>query len=710
MPYKIDFVDGDALAWTLTDDGATVERDPDWTPTFYVHHDDPAVLDEIRPHVAALPDVELTIRERHRPGFRHEAEPVLRVDTADLDALHARAHDVWGWREPGELTCWNVDFSPEFRYCLETDRSPVPERDLRTLELERPDGPDAPTVDALRIGEAIVEGEAAVLDHLSRRLEREDPDVLFLGSASLVPRLYEAAQRHDRAAFDLGRGEGDDLPGYQQRAGRSTYESYGRTGHSPARYNVPGRVTINAGNTFFWDQTNLDGCLDLVERSRKPLQELAWASIGNVLTAIQIREARERDVLVPWHSWRHEFFKSARTLHDADRGGFTFAPDVGLHEHVHELDFSSLYPNIIVTRNISPETTRCGCCDSEDVPGLGYSICEERGYLADVLEPIIEDRDCIKQELRACDDPEHREVLEGRSSALKWILVSCFGYQGFSNAKFGRIECHESINAFARELLLDAKERLEQGGWRVVHGIVDSLWVTPMADREQADLDGLAAAITDDLGIDLEYEAGYDWLAFVPRRNDEAGALTKYFGRKRDEDLGAGVDPYKLRGIEARQRSTAPLVEEVQRELIEVLDEKRRPEAVCDRLRRWLGRVRRGSVAASDLVLTQRVSKPLEQYQSRTRTVAALQRAERRGLSVPPGESVSYVVADDSKRSHERLRLAFEVDEGTPYDQRFYRDRLLRAAESVLSPLGWRRADIESYLDDGKDVALGAFG
>jgi DNA polymerase I len=704
MPYKIDFVNGDALAWSLTEDGATAKRDPDYTPTFYVHHEDPAVLDEIRPHIETLPDVEQTVRERHRPGFRRELEAVLRVDTADLDTLHARAHDVWGWRDPGELTCWNVDFSPEFRYCLETGQSPLPERNLRTLELARPDGPDAPTVDELTIGETTVEGEAAVLDHLQERLHREDPDVLFLGSAALVPRLYEAAERHDRTDFDLGRGEG-----WQQRAGRSTYESYGQTGHSPARYNVPGRVSINAGNTFFWDQTNLDGCLDLVERSRKPLQELAWASIGNVLTAIQIREARKRDVLVPWHSWRHEFFKSARTLHDADRGGFTFAPEVGLHEDVHELDFSSLYPNIIVTRNVSPETTRCDCCDTEDVPVLGYSICDERGYLVDVLQPIIEDRDRIKAALADCEDPERREELEGRSSALKWILVSCFGYQGFSNAKFGRIECHESINAFARELLLDAKERLEAGGWRVVHGIVDSLWITPIEGESQTPLEELATEITADVGIDLEYEAGYDWLAFVPRRNDEVGALTKYFGRRRDGAVDAGADPFKLRGIEARQRNTAPLVEEVQRELIELLGKERSPEAVCDRLQRWLGRLRRGSIAVSDLVLTQRVSKPLDAYQSQTRTVAALQRAERRGLSVYPGESISYVVADDTKRSHERVRLAFEVDAETRYDDPFYRGRLLRAAESVLSPMGWRQGDIESYLDETKDVSLDAF-
>jgi len=96
---------------------------------------------------------------------------------------------------------------------------------------------------------------------------------------------------------------------------------------------------------------------------------------------------------------------------------------------------------------------------------------------------------------------------------LKWILVACFGYQWFSNAKFGRIECHEVINAFAREILLSAKQRLEAGGWRVVHGIVDSIWVIPEPDTDPEDrtsLETLASEITDAVGIRLEYEAAYD--------------------------------------------------------------------------------------------------------------------------------------------------------------------------------------------------------
>ena len=80
--------------------------------------------------------------------------------------------------------------------------------------------------------------------------------------------------------------------------------------------------------------------------------------------------------------------------------------------------------------------TRCECHrDRLDVPGLGYAICDERGYLVDVLQPIIDARDEIKAAIRReqqREEPDENRLaeLEGRSGARKWILVACFGYQG----------------------------------------------------------------------------------------------------------------------------------------------------------------------------------------------------------------------------------------------------------------------------------------
>ncbi|USZ67387.1 type B DNA-directed DNA polymerase [Halorussus salilacus] len=703
MPYKIDFFDDEVVEWSLTDDGADAEQVLDYTPTFYVGRGegDRDSLADARDALKRFPTVARTAFEEWRPGFRHDAESVLRVDVTSVEEVSRMARWIREWGEPGEYRCFNVDFSREFRYCLENGLDPTPSRDLRTLSIEgRASEFTAAELPALTVGGGpVARSPVAALPELERRIDRADPDVLVVDSAKILAGLHEVAEG---LGYDLQLGR---QPGFQKLAGRSTYTSYGRVGHSPARYNVPGRAIIDRSNTFLYAKSNLAGCLSLVGRSWKPIQELGWASIGNVLTAIQIREALDRNVLVPWKAWRPELFKSMGQLHEADRGGFTFSPDVGLHEGVHELDFSSLYPNIICTRNVSPETIRCAChSERDDVPGIGYSICDDPGYLPDVLAPLIDDRDETKGELRVTDDEERRRELEGRSDAIKWILVSCFGYQGFSNAKFGRIECHEAINAFAREILLDAKEALEAGGWRIVHGIVDSVWVTARENDDQRPLDELASEISEDVGIRLEYEAAYDWVAFVPLRDSEAGALTKYFGA-----LSGGGDDrqFKYRGIECRQRSTPPFVADVQEDLVAVLDETRSPEAVTDRLRRALGALREGRVDPGELVVEQRTSKRADEYARATRTVAALERATGDGRDVRPGQGVEYVVVDDSKRSRERVQLA---DEAETYDAEFYVGEVLRAAESVLSPLGWRREYIEACLAERTDASLGSYG
>ncbi|WP_158059579.1 type B DNA-directed DNA polymerase [Halorussus halophilus] len=700
MPYKIDFFDGEVVAWSLSESGAVPERVLDYTPTFYVGVGEGSTesLADAQSVLEQFPTVARTQFEAWRPGFRHDTEEVLRVDVTDIDEVSRMARWTHEWGDPGEYRCYNVDFSREFRYCLETDCSPLPDQELSTLSIEghAHEFSESEIAPLTVGGESVGRSPDVALPTIDERIEREDPDVLVVDSAQILAELHSLA---DRYGYDLQLGR---RPGFQQLAGSSTYTSYGRVGHSAARYNVPGRAIIDRSNTFLYQKSNLAGCLYLIERSGKSLQELAWASIGNVLTAIQIREALSRNVLVPWQAWRPEKFKTMRQLHEGDRGGFTFAPDVGVHEAVHELDFSSLYPNIICTRNVSPEKIRCEChSEREDVPGIGYSLCDERGYLPDVLQPLIDDRDEIKAEIRASEDDERLRELEGRSDAIKWILVSCFGYQGFSNAKFGRIECHEAINAFAREILLDAKQALERGGWRVVHGIVDSIWVTPREGEDQRSLNELASEITDDVRIRLEYEAEYDWVAFVPMRNSEAGALTKYFGSIAGEE-----DEFKYRGVECRQRSTSSYVAEVQQELIRVFDEHRSPEAVCERLQRALERLRSGRVAPEALAVTTRTSKRVEEYQQSTRTVAALERASDGGRDLHPGQSVEFVVVDDSKQSRERVAL---VDEAETYDAEFYAGELIRAAESVLSPLGWREEHIREYLADRTDGSLRSF-
>jgi len=239
----------------------------------------------------------------------------------------------------------------------------------------------------------------------------------------------------------------------------------------------------------------------------------------------------------------------------------------------------------------------------------------------------------------------------------------------------------------------------------VLHGIVDSVWVTPDPDRDQRPVREVAAEISADAKIALEHEGRFDWVAFCPRKRASGGAIMRYFGKW--ADAGESADAYKFRGIEARQRSTCAFVAAAQRDLVAALDRERTPEGVCDRLVRHLAAVRRGDPDPADLAITQRVSKRADEYRQSTRARAALLRANRLGVDYRPGQSVRYVVVDDAASGPERVRLAFE--DGDAYDAEFYADRLVRACESVVAPLGWDEARVRRHLRDSRDATLAAF-
>ncbi|RDI72853.1 type B DNA-directed DNA polymerase [Halopelagius longus] len=703
MPFAFDFDDGAVVEWSKTPDGVESRRVTDYAPAMYLAGPEEA-LESLESPVAARGDVAAVSWDRKFTGLdADERALVLRIEAKDPRGVPALAGGV---REslladlpPGRVRAYDVDLAPGFRYCLDTGASPAPAEPLETVRFDLPEKALADgDLSALSVDGSEAATERDALDVAAARLDERDPDVLVVSDAGVLSLLAERAVDFG-ADVPLGR-----RPGLERLAGENTVESYGRVLHSPARYAVPGRAVVDVGSSFLWAESRLDGLLYLVERSWRPLSEAAWASIGTVLTSMQTREARARDVLVPWNKRRPESFKSVETLHAADRGGFTFDPEVGLHENVVEVDFASLYPRIICEYNVSPDTVLCDChAGRSDVPELGYNVCDERGFLADVLEPLLEDRRDLKDEARAAEaagDEERAAAARHRAGAIKWVLVSCFGYQGYRNAKFGRIECHEAINAVARDLLLRAKETAEEAGWRVVHGIVDSLWVT----RDAADADPpeeIAARVSEAADVPLEVEDAYEWVCFVPKRGSNRGALTRYFGKVADRD------EYKVRGIEARQRSTPAFVEEVQRELIEAVGRHRAPEPVCDRLARHRARLRRGDVSAEELARTARVSRPAGEYRRDTLVAAAVRRAERRGLSRAPGQDVRYVVTDADGDGIDRVRLDFEAP--SDYDAAFYDDALLRAAESVLSPFGWDRGRIRRYLRPGRDATLAAF-
>ena len=100
---------------------------------------------------------------------------------------------------------------------------------------------------------------------------------------------------------------------------------------------------------------------------------------------------------------------------------------------------------------------------------------------------------------------------------MKWLLVVCFGYLGYRNARFGRIESHEAVTAGGREALLRAKEAAEDEGFQVLHLFVDCLWVHKERCAAPADFQPLQEEVRRRTGLQIALDGISAGWRFSPR-------------------------------------------------------------------------------------------------------------------------------------------------------------------------------------------------
>jgi DNA polymerase-2 len=534
------------------------------------------------------------------------------------------------------------------------------------------------------------EDGAGVVKALSRHLERCDPDIIMTehGDAILLPMLARQAAE-EGVVLPLNR---DPAAGYITSKA-SSYFTYGRIVHREGAFELAGRWHLDTENSFMMGEASLDGVAEIARMTQLPVQHQSRTTIGSALSSMQLSWAHRHGYLIPARKREPEEFKSASTLLLADRGGLIFQPELGFHEQVAELDFVSMYPTIMVEHNVSPETVNCRCCHNARVPEIGYTICERReGIVPSTLRGVVEKRGVYKKKkkaLKAAGDPGWT-VYDRRQNALKWMLVTCFGYLGYKNARFGRIEAHESVNAFSRELILRAKERAEAGGYHFIHAIVDCIWVKKPGAVE-ADYERLAAGIRQDAGIDISLEGIYNWLLFPSSKIDPlTPTANRYVGWYTSGEI-------KIRGIEVRRRDTPLFIKRMQGEMLKVMGEGQDVAQVMALTPRVLAKagefiaeLRAGRAPPLDLVIHCHLSREAGEYTTNTVNAVVARALEEAGVHLAAGETAEYIVVDASgKKKPEKARpiALYSFEDG--YDVDFYTRLALKAVETLLSPAGY---------------------
>jgi DNA polymerase II len=357
------------------------------------------------------------------------------------------------------------------------------------------------------------------------------------------------------------------------------------------------------------------------------------------------------------------------------------------------LDFVSMYPNIMVGHNVSPETVNCRCCKNDAVPELQYTICEKReGIVPSTLRPIVERRSIYKKKkkrLKKLEDSDWH-IYDRRQNALKWMLVTCFGYLGYKNARFGKIEAHESVNAFSRDIILRAKEIAEAQGYQFLHAIVDCMWIKKEGATE-ADYERMCSQVATETGIEISLEGIYNWVLFPASKMDpNIPTANRYVGYYENEDI-------KIRGIELRRRDTPRFIKHIQGEMLELLkpakciaDVELLVPQMLAKAKEYVDQLRSGQVDPLELVIRRNISQEAGEYKNRSANAEVAKALDEAGIKLQPGERIEYILVDATgkKKPEKAKALAlYSFDEG--YDIEKYTEMALKAIETLLLPFGY---------------------
>jgi DNA polymerase-2 len=547
---------------------------------------------------------------------------------------------------------------------------------LRTLTVEPDSDPFHASPTRLVLHTALgrfsvpLEPRESLLRTLQERLLRYDPDLLLTawGDTWLLPELLGWADQF-KMRLPLNRELSADVI---RRAERS-YFAYGQVIYRGQQVKLFGRYHIDIHNAVMYRDYGLDGVWELARVTSLPVQTVARVSPGTGISAMQIVTALREGILVPWHKQEPEGLRSAAGQSRSDLGGLVAQPPVGLHRDVAEIDFISMYPSIMRHFNISPE--------------LVGKHGDEPGLIPKTLAPLLDKRVALKRALMTLpkNHPDHKRF-KAYASAHKWLLVTCFGYLGYKNARFGRIEAHEAVTALGREVLLQAKEIAEEMGFDVLHMYVDGIWINKDGCQTVQDFDALLVAIHERTGLPIALDGIFRWIVFLPSKQDaRLSVANRYFGVFQDSST-------KERGIELRRQDTPLFVARVQRKILYILsqaEDARDLPFYLPEIRALLDErlvaLRCGKIPLEDLIVRQRLSRELDEYRTPSPAARAAMQLREIGRDLRPGQSVRLIYL----RGESNVR-AWDLP-GAPnpaeIDLAYYQKSLLEAVQTILEPI-----------------------
>jgi len=322
-----------------------------------------------------------------------------------------------------------------------------------------------------------------------------------------------------------------------------------------------------------------------------------------------------------------------------------FTPTPGLHDDIAVLDFKSMYPNIMITYNLSPDTyVQPGDPEPEGgvyvAPEVGYRFRKSPpGFYKEALSHLIDVRGEVQRQMNQLNpgSVEFR-VLDARQKALKILTNAAYGYAGWVGARWYLKPVAEAASAWGRHIILTAAQMAKDAGVTVIYGDTDSLFIKYDTAKAQR----LQEKIKAELKLDVEVGAVYKRIFFTE-------AKKRYAGLRMDGSLD-------FVGLEVIRGDWAEVAKKVQEHVLEIILREQSPKKAMEYVHNVVTELRRRKVPISDLIIWKTLTKPPQQYAIKAPHVEAAKQLIEKGWRLGTGDKVGYVILSGKGRLYSRVK------------------------------------------------------
>ena len=372
-------------------------------------------------------------------------------------------------------------------------------------------------------------------------------------------------------------------------------------------------------------------------------------------------------------------------------GGFVKEPIGGLHEDIAVLDFRSLYPSIIATFNISPETFNCKDCrkGGYKVPDRSYWFCKKKkGLVSTVIKELIERRTKIKHHMKKAKNKEEKTRLNNEQFAVKTVANATYGYFGFSGSKWYCRECADSSAAYGRFYIQKVIKEAEEEGFIVIYADTDSMFLKSNGNIKTATKKFMKKTNKILPGImELELQGNYKRGIFIPRGVGPGTAKKRY---ALIDDKGV----LTVRGLEKVRKDWSNVAKDTQEEVLRLVLKKKDVKGAVRFVKNIIKKLRAGKIPLKDLIIIEQLTKPLSEYKAIGPHVAAARKIKERGRPIGEGMPILFVITKGKGSISERSE-PFEDVKLKDVDNKYYiSHQIIPAALRVLTVLGVTEEDL----------------